>query len=358
MDLYAIIMAGGSGTRFWPLSRKQKPKQFLPIISDKTMIEETVARLHPPLPLSRIFTIADRNHTDVIRGLLPDINSDNLLIEPLSRNTAPCLLLATATIHRLNPNAVVAALPADHLIRNRVRFVDSLKAAAAHAAGSPDLVTFGIPPTYPSTGYGYIRFADDEPVETAGERFFPVKEFKEKPDVDLARSFLQAGNYFWNSGVFVWKTSSFAAQLEQHAPSLYSFWKRILAAMEPGAVETIDTVFQEMPSISIDYALMEKSRRVSMSRGDFGWSDVGAWSALSDIWNRDDDNNALRGDAISIQAENCLVHNPGKLTALIDVKDIIVVNTEDALLICSSRQDQKVKDVVNQLVRESKKSLL
>jgi len=358
MDLYAVIMAGGSGTRFWPLSRKDKPKQFLPIISDKTMIEETVARLNPPLPLSRIFTIANREHSEVIRELLPDFNSENILIEPMARNTAPCLLLATAAIHLRNPNAVMAALPADHLIRDRDRFVKSLTAAADYAADIPDLVTFGIPPTYPSTGYGYIRFADNEPVKAAGDCFYPVREFKEKPDVDLARTFLRSGNYFWNSGMFVWKASAFAAQLEQHAPSLFVFWQRILRALKPKATETIAAIFEEMPSISIDYALMEKSRRVSMCRGDFGWSDVGAWSALSDIWPRDVDNNALRGEAVSIQAENCLLHNPGKLTALIGVKDLIVVNTEDALLICSSQQDQKVKDIVNRLVRDGKKSLL
>lgn len=358
MDLYAVIMAGGSGTRFWPLSRRDKPKQFLPIISDKTMIEETVDRLHPPLPLSQVYTIADREHSEVIRELLPGLSGENLLVEPMARNTAPCLLLATAVIHRRNPNAVMAALPADHLIRDRRQFIRKLTAAAEFAAGAPDLVTFGIPPTYPSTGYGYIRFADDQPALTAEDRFYPVREFKEKPDLELARSFLRSGNYFWNSGMFVWKTASFADQLEQYAPSLFSFWQRILRALEPMAPETIPAIFEEMPSISIDYALMEKSRRVFMCEGDFGWSDVGAWSALSDIWPRDGDNNALRGETVTIQAENCLLYNPGKLTALIGVKDLIIVNTEDALLICSSQQDQKVKDVVNQLGRKGSDPLL
>ena len=358
MDLYAVIMAGGSGTRFWPLSRKSQPKQFLPIISKSTMIEETIRRLLTRIPKSNICTIANQEHSLSIKKLLPEIPPENILVEPLGKNTAPSLILATAAIYLMNPQAVVAALPADHLIRDEALFLKKLTAAAVLAERTDNLVTFGIPPSYPSTGYGYIQFSSIRPAHIEDETFYPVQTFKEKPDFQQAKTFLESGNYFWNSGMFLWKPAVFAKKLERYAPAMFPYWKKIVTALENEDSDSINAVFDEIPSISIDYALMEKAEGVVMGEGDFGWSDVGSWSALGEIWPRDNHDNTLRGENISIESEGCILHNPEKLTALIGVKDLIIVNTPDALLICRKDLDQKVKDIIQRLAQEKKDELL
>lgn len=352
MNLYAIVMAGGIGTRFWPLSRKKSPKQFLPIISEATMIEETVTRLLPLIPAQNINTIANSEQSQTIKSLFPEIPEDNFLVEPQGKNTAPSLLLATAKIFHLNPEAVCAALPADHLIADGALFLKKLEAGAEAASKDDSLITFGIPPTFPSTGYGYIQFAQEDPQQIQEENFYSVQKFKEKPDYEQAKAFCNAGNYFWNSGMFLWKAEFFAQKLEQYAPDWFFYWKKICGALEDDDERQIGLIFEEIPSTSIDYALMEKAKGVLMCEGNFGWSDVGAWSSLADIWTKDQNRNAVRGEAILLDSEECLVYNPDKLTALVGVKDIIIVDTPDALLICRKDQDQKVKDVVGKLKKE------
>ncbi|NIO48787.1 MAG: NTP transferase domain-containing protein [Candidatus Aminicenantes bacterium] len=358
MDIRAVIMAGGAGTRFWPLSRKKKPKQFLPIVSEKTMIEETVHRLLAKVPSNNIYTIANFEQTQVIRNLLPDLPEVNLLVEPQGRNTAPSLMLATAWIYLQNPKAVLAALPADHLIKDAPFFLKKLEAGATAAAKGENLITFGIPPSYPETGYGYIRFSPEKPLQFQDEPFFLVQEFKEKPEYEQAKNFLEQGNYFWNSGMFLWRADIFVQKLEKHAPSMFIYWQKILDALRNKDEARIASIFDEIPSISIDCALMEKAEGVLMGKGTFGWSDVGAWSSLADIWPRDKERNALRGESIILDSQNCLLYNPHKLTALIGVKDIIVVDTEDALLITKKNMDQKVKDVVEEIRQKGKAEYL
>jgi len=358
MEFYAVILAGGIGTRFWPLSRKEKPKQFLPIISDKTMIEETVERLAPLFPLDRIYTIANSEQSLSIRNIFPDIPNANFIIEPQGRNTAPSLILATAHAFLQNTDAIVAALPADHLITDVPLFLKKLEAGAQAAADEDNLITFGIPPSFPSTGYGYIQFSRENPKNSKNEDFFPVQEFKEKPDVSQAKAFLEAGNYFWNSGMFLWKAETFARKLKEFAPEWHVYWERILQALEDKDDPQIAAIFETIPSTSIDYALMENAKGVLMCEGNFGWSDVGAWSSLLDIWPKDQEGNALRAESIILDSENCLVYSRDKLTALIGVKDLIVVDTPDALLICRRDQDQKVKDLVEHLKKDNKDEYL
>jgi mannose-1-phosphate guanylyltransferase len=358
MNLNAIIMAGGVGTRFWPLSRTQSPKQFLPIISEVTMIEETVNRLRPLIPIQNITTIANEEQSQTIKSLISDIPKENVLVEPQGKNTAPSLLLATAKIHLIDPDAICAALPADHLIADGSLFRKKLEAGAAAAAEREALITFGIPPTFPSTGYGYIQFAKEGPDYIHDEKFYPVQEFKEKPDYETAKSFCDAGNYSWNSGMFLWKTEVFSQKLEEYALEWHHYWEKLHSALAEEDQTQIRAIFGEIPSISIDYALMEKAKGVLMCEGNFGWSDVGAWSSLGDIWTKDPSRNALRGEAIILDSEGCLVHNPDKLTALVGVKDIIVVDTPDALLICRKDQDQKVKDVVGELKKKGRTEYL
>jgi mannose-1-phosphate guanylyltransferase len=358
MDLRVIIMAGGSGTRFWPVSRKNKPKQFLPIVSEKTMIEETVDRLSPRVSLNNIYTIANPEKTDIAKSLLPGLPDENFLVEPLGKNTAPSLILATARIYLQNPRAVLAALPADHLIKNSPLFLKKFEAAASAASNGNYLITFGIPPTHPATGYGYIRFSMDNPLHTLEESFYPVLEFKEKPGLKQAKIFLKEGNYFWNSGMFFWQAGVFAQKLERFAPEMFSFWTKILEALKTNDGARISSLFEKIPSLSIDYALMEKAEGVLMAKGDFGWSDVGAWSSLAEIWPQDETGNALKGENIILDSQDCLVYNPGKLTALIGVRDIIVVETDDALLVVHKSQDQKVKDAVEMLKQKGKDEYL
>jgi mannose-1-phosphate guanylyltransferase len=357
-EAQAVILAGGRGTRFWPLGRRSRPKQFLPIAGPDTMVEETVRRLGAVIPVKRVWTVADAAQTRALRRLLPRVPRNQFVIEPLARNTAPSLILATARIYLENPAAPVAVFPADHLIRKPARFRGKLAAALEIAQRDAAIVTFGITPSYPATGFGYIRFSEDSPRRLGRELFHRVRAFKEKPGEGLAAEFLAAGDSFWNSGMFVWRADVFAGTLKACAPDLFVFWERILEALKKGRPAALRRVFEEMPSISIDHALMERASGILVNEGDFGWSDVGAWSALLDIWKRDPAGNALKGETVGLDAAGCLVYNPGRLTALVGVRDLIVVETGDALLICAAGQDQRVREVVDILSKRGRKKYL
>ena len=358
MDIFIIIMAGGFGTRFWPLSRKKQPKQFLPIVSEKSMIEETVLRLLPQIPHSHIFTIANAEQSEIIKTLLKDLPENNIIVEPQAKNTAPSLMLASAKIYIQNPEGICVALPADHMIHDKKRFLQLLSAGAKMASQGEDIVTFGIPPTYPATGYGYIEFNRDSLLKAGKESFYQVKSFKEKPGAFQAKELLKKGNYYWNSGMFLWKAGVFANKIKNFAPDLYPYWNQMIKALRHQDFEAIKNVFERIPAISIDYALMEKTKGVLMGKGDFGWSDVGSWSSLADLWPRDDNGNAQRGECITLNAKNNLVYNPNKLSTLIGVDNLIIVNTKNALLICRKDLDQKVKEVVDKIKKKGKEDHL
>jgi mannose-1-phosphate guanylyltransferase len=357
-DVRAVILAGGRGTRFWPLGRSSRPKQFLRIAGRGTMVEETVRRIRPLIPARRIYTIADAVQTARIRKLLPGLPGANLLVEPAARNTGPALALATARIWLDNPEAVVVALPADHLIRNERRFLRVLERAVEMSARAEAIVTFGIPPTYPATGYGYILFDRDAPATCGRMRFYPVRAFKEKPSLSLADEYLASGDCAWNSGMFVWPAEVFAGQVESCAPALFAFWKKAVAALRAKDRSRLKAAFASAPALSIDYALMEQADRVLVAEGDFGWSDVGAWSSLLEIWPKDASGNAAQGRLAALDSTGCLVWNPGKLTALVGVRNLIVVDTDDALLVCHADRDQQVKDIVETLKKKRGKERL
>jgi mannose-1-phosphate guanylyltransferase len=357
-DARAVVLAGGRGTRFWPLGRAKRPKQFLPIAGRKSMVEETVGRVRPLIPASRVLLVADAAQTRALRKLLPKMPATNFLVEPLARNTAPSLMLATARIWLDNPKAVIAVLPADHLILEPERFLSKLGAALEFAAKDPSFVTFGIRPTYPATGYGYIQSSKDCPRKHGRELFYPVRAFREKPDLELADQFLAAGDYTWNSGMFVWRADVFAQKLEAFAPDLFPFWNEMVEALRRKDTRLLRRVFERIPATSIDYALMERAQGVVVCEGDFGWSDVGAWSSLFEIWKSDRTGNVVRGESLVLDSRGCLVYNPGRLTALIGVRDLIVVEAGDALLVCASSQDQRVKEAVEALKKLKKSRYL
>jgi mannose-1-phosphate guanylyltransferase len=354
----AVIMAGGSGTRFWPLSRKTRPKQFLPIATQKTMLEETVERLRPLLPPEAIYTISNSAQAAAIRRLIPDLPARNVLVEPLAKNTAASLILATARVYHQNPKAVILALPADHLITKPDVFLKKLRAAAAAAAREDVIVTFGIPPTFPSTGFGYIHFAGRGRRRFGDVDFFPVLRFKEKPDLERAASYLKQGKHLWNSGMFVWRAEVFARKLKQFAPEFTAFWERIVEAIKKNDRPAVTAAFREIPATSIDYALLEKAKGILMAEGDFGWSDVGSWASLADIWPKDGSENAVRGEAQFLDSQNCLVYSPHRLTAVVGMKDVIIVDTKDALLVCSKKADQRVREVIDALKKKGGRKII
>lgn len=351
-DIRAVILAGGRGTRFWPLGRAARPKQFLKIAGTKPMLLETVRRVRPLVTPRRLTLVADAAQTRQARKLLPKLPGSCFLVEPEARNTAPALMMATARVWLENPEAVVAVLPADHLIRDRDRFLRRLADAAEAAARDEVLVTFGIPPTAPATGFGYIHRDRRAARKIGRTAFYPVLSFKEKPDRALAEEYIASGDHAWNSGMFLWRAGVFAAKIERFAPALLPAWQAMLAAFRSGNAARLRTAFRLAPALSIDYALMEKAGGVTVADGDFGWSDVGAWSALAGIWPRDAAGNAARGRVVALESRDCLVWNPGRVTALVGVRGLVVVDTGDALLVCDAAMDQKVKDVVEALKRK------
>ena len=351
-DVRAVILAGGRGTRFWPLGRESKPKQFLRITGRDPMLLETVRRIRPLIPARRLILVADAAQTKQARRLLPRLPKESFLVEPEARNTAPALMLATARVWIENPEAVVVVLPADHLIRDKARFLRTLGAGIEAAAREKALVTFGIPPTYPATGYGYILHDRSNGRGIGGAVFYPVQAFKEKPNLAQADEYLASGGYAWNSGMFLWRAGVFAEKLAAADPELGRAWTALVEALRTGSAKKVAAAFARIPALSIDYALMEKAEEVLVADGDFGWSDVGAWSTLLDLWPRDRNGNVSRGETLALDAKGCLVWNPGRLTVLVGVRDLIVVEAGDALLVCDTSLDQKVKDVVEALKRK------
>ena len=346
--MYAVIMAGGRGTRFWPRSRTTTPKQLLDITGEKTMIQQTVERILPVVDKENILIVTNMQQMEALKKQLPEISEDNIIAEPFGRNTAPCICLAAAKIIKQDPEAVMAVLPADHYMGNNKGFCDCISEAARVAVESSALVTIGISPDRPETGYGYIEFDENSlsPVENA----FNVISYHEKPDIDKAEYYLSRGNYLWNSGMFVWKADTILENIEALLPEIY---KNIMSASayfdKPEFDSALKEAYERIKSISIDYGVLEKAASVLTLKGDFGWNDIGSWSAIHDISKKDPNGNVFSGDVISVDSEDVLVYNKNKLTAIVGMKDVVVVETDDALLICSKDKVQDVRKVVDVL---------
>ncbi len=358
MESYAVIMAGGSGTRFWPLSRRQHPKQLLPLFSPKTLIEETVDRIRALFPVDRILVVCNAEHVPAVRNCLTDIPADNIIGEPVGRNTAPCVALAAEIIHRRNPEAVMCLLPADHSIREEERFRTLIDIALKAANQGDTLVTFGIIPTTPHTGYGYIRSgATDSAIE--GVAVLKAEEFVEKPDRMTAEHYLAEGNFYWNSGMFAWKSRVILEELKEHLPEIV---QPIHDYFESGhQVQDSDAfrqMFSRLPAISIDFGVMEKSRRVVLIRGDFGWNDVGSWDALESVLPTVDGNVVLGRSPVLVDVRRCVLHGGKALLACIGVSDLVVVVTDDAVLVADKNRSQEVRLVIDQLKQEGRDEFL
>jgi mannose-1-phosphate guanylyltransferase len=348
-SIHAVILAGGKGTRFWPKSRARLPKQLLPIVSDRTMVQETVERLAPLIPAERVWVVTGEDHAGELRDQLPDVPAAQIVVEPIGRNTAPAIGLAAALIARADPRATMVVLPADHHIRYGDRFRETLARAIDLASAGTLLVTIGIEPTTPETAYGYIERGEEI---AAGKN--RVRRFTEKPDRTLAEEFVRSGRYLWNSGIFVWKVGAIRDALARHLPDVVRGLERFVAA----GSEEVAAAYRAIPDQSIDYGVLEKADNVAVVPGDFGWDDIGSWTALLRLGPADADGNVVRGRVLALSSRGNLAASDKRLIALIGVEGLVVIDTEDAVLVCSADRVQDVKQIVDELHRRGWKEHL
>lgn len=349
MKITAVIMAGGRGERFWPKSRNSYPKQFLSLTQDgQTMIQKTVNRLLPLVAMEDVYVVTNVNYAELVKEQLPELPVENILLEPCARNTAPCIGLAAAVIRKKYGEAMMLVLPSDHLIRYEDMYIDTLRQAVAVAEKDNNLVTIGITPTYPETGYGYIKFERDTDLGMAG--VYSVDKFVEKPNLETAKEYLASHRYLWNSGMFVWKTTAILNNIEKLMPDIYEGLVRIEEAVGTDAyLPTLETEYEAFRSESIDFGVMEKAEDIYTLPGSFGWDDVGNWLAVERINSTNELGNYIEGDVITIGTQRSTICGGKRLIAAVGLEDLIVVDTEDAVLICSKSNTQDVKKVIENL---------
>jgi mannose-1-phosphate guanylyltransferase len=346
MKLFAIIMAGGVGSRFWPRSKKKTPKQLLRIFGENTMIQNTVARMSELVPRENILIVTNDLQKPGVIEQLPDIPVENIIVEPFGRNTAACIGLASIIVQQREPDAVTFILPADHIITETENFVDTLKTAASFANENPALVTIGIVPTQPETGYGYIQIDED----SGKNNVFKVLTFAEKPNYATAVNFVKSGDFFWNSGMFIWKIKTILDEIKIHMPDLYEGLIQIGDQINSSDFTNIlSNVYGKLRSISIDYGIMEKSEKVFLVKGKFNWSDVGSWEAVYQLNEKDQEGNVKVGNTYTDMVLDSYIYSPDKFTAVIGLDNLIVINTENALLICRRDKSQDVKNIIDYL---------
>ena len=352
--MYVLILAGGTGTRLWPRSRTATPKQLLNLSGGQTMMQATVKRVLPIVPVERIFVASNREYGPLIKEQIPDLPWQNIIEEPSGKNTAPCIGLAA--LH-MNPAEVMASLHADHFIADEEGFRQALL-AAEEVAKQGYLVTLGIKPGKPETGYGYVQRADALG-EFNNHIIYRAARFLEKPDLATAERFLASGEYYWNSGIFIWQISTLLDSFKNLMPEFSEQLGEIGQALEAG--EAIDSIWQQIQSVSIDVGIMERAEKVAVVPVDIGWNDVGSWAAIHEInvGQSDEYNNvALDAEHISIDTEGVLIEGSGRLVATIGLKDVIIVDSGDALLVCAKDRAQDVKEVVNWLKENNRSEML
>jgi len=358
--LYAVIMAGGSGTRMWPVSRKQNPKQALRLIGDRTMFQHAVARLAPLFSPDRIVVVTNQAMAEVLRPQTPQLPPGNFIVEPSGRDSAPAAGLAAVHLLKRDADAVMVMLTADHYIVDTEQFRAALAAAGA-VARDGRIVTLGIKPSYPSTGFGYVQLGQSDIME-GGFGVYHCAGFTEKPDLLTAVHFLEEGRHFWNSGMFVWRADRLMREYEAQLPRLHEALQKIDAALDAEHGQAaIEAAWLDAPKVSIDYGIMEHATRVAVIPVDIGWSDVGSWAALYDVLPGDEDQNVTAGDGgvIAVDTQGCLVRAAGgRLVAAIGLRDMVIVDTPDALLVCPRERAQDVKEVVTKLASSARSEYL
>ena len=346
-NYYAIIMAGGIGSRFWPISRTSYPKQFLDILgTGKTLIQNTYDRFIKVCPKENIYVVTNENYAGLVKEQIPGMADSQILTEPVMRNTAPCIAYGCFKIQSLNPDAAIVVAPSDHLILDETAFVTAIEKSLKVASEKECLITLGIMPSRPDTGYGYIQFTDD----TIDEGFHKVKTFTEKPNLELAKTFIQSGDFLWNAGIFVWSANAIIKAFNRYEPEMHEIFEEARPVYNtPQEREHINNAYYQCTNISIDFGIMEKANNVYVLPSEFGWSDLGTWASIYQLAEKDDLSNAVipRERVILYDSSNCMVNVPGdKLVVLNGLHDFIVVESNNTLLICPRSEEQSVKQVV------------
>lgn len=346
---YCVIMAGGVGSRFWPLSKNLRPKQFLDILgTGKTLIRHTFERFASVCPVENFLVVTNAIYKDLVLEQIPEMKEDQVLLEPLRRNTAPCIAYANFKILKRNANASIIVTPADHLILNEVKFIDVIKEGIQFVKDDNKLLTLGVKPSRPETGYGYIQVGKKP---NGGEvDILPVKTFTEKPHLDLAKIFYESGEFFWNSGIFIWSLDAIQESFGKFLPDVNSLFDSILSDLDTDKEqEAIDKIYPECQNISIDYGILEKSDNVFVYCTEFGWSDLGTWGSMYEHSSKDNNQNAIQGENVMIyESKDCLINaKDKKLVVVQGLKDYIVVDTDKTLLICRKRDEQEIRKIVN-----------
>jgi len=344
-SLYAVIVAGGRGKRFWPLSREAKPKQLIALDGDKTLLRKTIERISPLIPKERIFIITARSHSKHVLESAHDLPVENIIIEPKGRNTAPAIAFPASILLKKDPNALMVVLPADHVVGKEEKLIEDINTAIELAEMKKMIVTFGIRPTYPETGYGYIEVSNK-----IDSSYFHVRSFMEKPNRKKAKFYLESGRYLWNSGMFVFRADIFMARVKACLPKLNSAIEK--HHLQGAGADSLEEFYGSIEPVSIDKGVMEKSADViAVIAANFSWNDVGSWSALDDIWKADETGNRKSGcELVSISSESNTVYSK-KLVALLGVDNLIIVETDDALLICRKDRAQEIKSMVEEIER-------
>ncbi len=349
-NTYCVIMAGGIGSRFWPLSKKKMPKQFIDILgTGRTFIQQTFDRFKKICPVENIYVVTSDKYKDLVSSQLPELKAEQILLEPLRRNTAPCIAYACNKIKVINPDANIIVAPSDHIILHEEVFLSEINKGLQFVRTNDALVTLGIPPNRPETGYGYIQVENSDPVDSI-ENLHKVKTFTEKPDIELARIFIDSGEFFWNSGIFIWSLKSILAAYDQHLNAVSELFKkgeRLYGTNDE--VAFLNKTYSECQNISIDYGIMELAENVYVLCSDFGWSDIGTWGALYDNSEKDEHGNVVRGENVMIYgAKNNIVNMPDdKLVVLQGLKGYIVVESEGTLLVCKKEKEQQIRQFIN-----------
>ena len=348
-NYYCVIMAGGIGARFWPMSRMATPKQFIDILGDgTTLIQKTFDRFQQICPKENIYIVTNAAYLKLVKEQLPAVPEENIILEPSRRNTAPCIAYANYKIQAKNPNAVIVVAPSDHVINNEEIFLDVIEKGLSAVSKNDWLLTIGIRPSNPNTGYGYIQYNEDV-VYQENPSIYAVKTFTEKPELRMAKQFIESGDFLWNAGIFMWSLTSIQKAFELYLPEVDNLFKQGKGVYNtPSEGVIIKQIYEVCKNISIDYGIMEKARNVYVYAGNFSWSDLGTWGSLFDIRNKDKNNNSVIGKRVKLyNSTNCIVNMPkNKVVVVQGLDDYIVVESEDVLLICKKEDEQQIRQFV------------
>lgn len=348
--IFSVIMAGGTGTRFWPKSRSKNPKQFLKLWGHKSLLQQAKERITKIVPEENVYVVTNQNYLKKVVEQLPELAADNIIVEPVRRETATCIGLATLKLAQLDPEGVIVVLTSDHFIGDEEEFFKALYCAIEVARENDYLVALGISPTVPKTGYGYLRLGKKVITDCQGKSIYAVDKFTEKPDLPMAAQFVQSGNYLWNSGMYIFRASVMLNAIRQYLPKLaFSLAEIRMALGTPREGKTMADNYQDIEKVSIDYGIMEKATNVVVVPASFGWDDLGSWGVLGQILPSDSGGNIVIGQHVGIDTVNCIIDSDQKMVATLGVKDLIIIQSDDVVLVCQKERDQDVKELVKKI---------